>query len=300
MRAFLKLIRTVPLACAVSMLSLSSGLSQQAAAPKRVLVLHWYDRNYPVNETNNQDFHAALQSGAQGDIEYYAEYLETNKFPEEDQYRLLRHYLRKKYAHRKIDVVVAVSSPALNFLLERRNKLFPHTPIVFATDLPVYARVMSDANATGIIFAATYRQTLDLALKLHPMTKYVFIISGTRAPIASFEPATREALRDYKGAAEIIYLTGLTPEQLRFWVKRLPKESVILYVWQQAVEGNGKVLETSDILTLIAREANVPIYGMSHVHVGNGIVGGYVWTRETRAAKLAEIALRVANGARTA
>src|SRR6185369_11408395 len=60
------------------------------------------------------------------------------------------------------------------------------------------------------------------------------------------------------------------------------------------------ILESKDVLSLIARECNVPMYGMSSANVGLGIVGGQVWTSEGNASKLAEITLRVANGTRAA
>jgi signal transduction histidine kinase/CheY-like chemotaxis protein len=49
---------------------------------------------------------------------------------------------------------------------------------------------------------------------------------------------------------------------------------------------------------MIAPSASVPMYGMSSANVGFGIVGGYVWTVEANATRLAELALRVANGTR--
>jgi two-component system, NarL family, sensor kinase len=78
----------------------------------------------------------------------------------------------------------------------------------------------------------------------------------------------------------------------------LPKRSILLYVWQQALNEQGKILESADILALIAQSAPVPIYGMSGLIVGNGIVGGYITTSAASGTKVAEIALRVVNGAR--
>ena len=62
----------------------------------------------------------------------------------------------------------------------------------------------------------------------------------------------------------------------------------------------GKFLESRDVLSFIAPSVQVPIYGLSFANVGRGIVGGYVWTMEANAAKLAELMLKVANGARPA
>src|SRR4030095_498499 len=60
----------------------------------------------------------------------------------------------------------------------------------------------------------------------------------------------------------------------------------------------GKVLESIDVLGLIAPSAPVPIYGMSSPNLGSGIVGGDLYIAEARGGRVAEIALRIANGER--
>src|ERR1041384_3027012 len=82
----------------VLMLPRLGKFSLQSAAPKRVLVMHLYDRNYPGNPKFDEYFQAALQSAAPGGIEFYSEYLESNKFPGDNQSQLLSDYLEKKYA----------------------------------------------------------------------------------------------------------------------------------------------------------------------------------------------------------
>src|SRR5689334_20786 len=109
----------------------SAAHARQAITPKRILVLYWYNKDWPAHAAFGQSFQAALQTAPAGNVEYYAESLESNHFPGENQSLLLRDYLRQKYADRSIDVVVAVTDAALDFLLKYRNDLFPNTPIVF-------------------------------------------------------------------------------------------------------------------------------------------------------------------------
>ena len=299
MRAFAKLTRTALLVWAVLIPSPPGGLAQQAGAPKRVLVMHWYDRAYPANPLFDRYFQAALESHAPpGGIESYSEYVDTNKFPGEKQAQLLSDYLRRKYAGRTIDVVVTAVSPPLDFLLQRRTELFPHTPIVFATPLPLPARVIAEAGATGFYYANTYSKTLGLALQLHPETQQVFVISGTLTHDKALEHAVRDDLQRYKNRVAITYLTDLTPGDLMARMGNLPKQSIVLYIWQQSLGPRGDVVESQDLLRLIAPKAKAPMYGMSFANVGLGITGGYVWTVESSAAKLAELTVRVANGTR--
>src|SRR5262245_28924013 len=98
--------------------------------PKHVLVLYWYDKDYSWNVSFDQTFQDALRS-AGTPTEYYAEYLESNRFPEARQRELLHSYLRQKYGDLKLDALVANSDASLDFLLKYRRDLFPNTPIVF-------------------------------------------------------------------------------------------------------------------------------------------------------------------------
>ncbi len=273
--------------------------AQQSIEPNRVLVLYWYGKDFPANVRFDQSFQAALGSAPAGTVEYYPEYLESDRFPGEHQSLLLRDHLRQKYADRTIDVVVAAGHPALEFLLKNRDDLFTHTPIVFVmSSYPTTEELAAGPGLTGIVTNNTHRKTLDLALRLHPDTEQVFIISGTLECDKRIEIQAREELQGYESRVRVTYLTDLPPDELIAKTKSLPERAIALYVWQQSWNEQGKLLESSDVLASIAPSAAVPIYGMSGNNVGRGIVGGYVFTTEGNATRVAEMALRIANGAR--
>ena len=71
-----------------------------------------------------------------------------------------------------------------------------------------------------------------------------------------------------------------------------------MYVWQQSVNEQGKLLETYEVLARIAPTASVPIYGMGSGNLGQGLVGGYLQGPDSNGAKMAEIALRILSGTR--
>ena len=159
---------------------------------------------------------------------------------------------------------------------------------------------MAENNATGVIYANSHTRTLDLALMLHPGTKRLFVISGTLSRDKSLESIARDDLRSYQDKLEITYLTDVHLPELISTLRTLPPDSIALYVWQQALSPEGTVLESRDIIGAISAKAAAPIYGLSFANVGNGIVGGYVYTYEGTAAKLAKLAMRVTNGSRAA
>ena len=291
----LKLVSTVLLL----MVALPSAvLAQPSVATRRVLVLHWYDRGYFDDIKLDQELHAALESSALGRVEYYSEYLDTNRFPGTNQALILRDYLERKYSGVAMDLVFAITNPPLDFLLKYRSELFPHTPIIFTIGAVMPERRISDVGATGIVTANTFRETVDLALRLHPGTKQLLVISGTLNHDKSRELAARTELEGFKNKLVITYLTDLSVEELTRTLKDPPGSSIALYLWQQVLNREGNVLESGDVFSRIASEAMVPLYGMAPTYIGAGMTGGYVWTLEADAKKLAEIAQRVANGER--
>src|SRR3954447_19947260 len=224
----------------------------QTRGTKHVLVLHWEQKDHPANVEFDRTFEANLQSAAPGYIEIYSEYLDSSRFPGENQFLLLRDYLRQKYADRPIDVVVANSKVPLDFLLKNRGSLSPDTPIVFAaTGPPAAADLASGAGATGLVFVNSHRRTVEMALRLHPGTKHLFVVCGTVEGDRSFETEAREQLRDKESTLAITYLTDLPREQLKARMMGLPAHSIVLYVWQQARDQEGKVVESRDLLASI-------------------------------------------------
>src|SRR6201987_2999150 len=107
-----------------------------AAAPKRILALYWYNKDFPSNFAFDRSFQAALKSAPAGSIEYYSEYLESDRFPGENQAEALRDYLHEKAANRPIDVVSAVWDVPREFLLRYVEALFPLTQVGFSAIKP--------------------------------------------------------------------------------------------------------------------------------------------------------------------
>ena len=78
--------------------------------------------------------------------------------------------------------------PSLDFLLRHGEALFPGVPIVFCGVEPsdLEGRTLSK-NVTGVLVKRTYGPTLDVALRLQPDTRNVFVVGGTSKFEASHE-----------------------------------------------------------------------------------------------------------------
>src|SRR5829696_5862484 len=266
------------------LLATPEALAQQVTKPRRVVVLYWYDKNFVGHVRWDQGFQSALDAAPRDSIEYYPEYLEANRFPGANQSQILQNYLKQKYADLPPDVVVAQSEVSLDFLIKYKDDLFPQVPVVFYSGArPSPATLTARPNVTGVFVYGGYKKTIESALAIQPQAEQLFVISGSL---------------DHDERIKINYLTDLSLAELRATIARVPEKSLILYVWQQAVDEQGKLLESADILSSITEITPVPIYGMSSNLVGRGIVGGYVYTPEAGAARVAEIAQLIAGGRR--
>src|SRR5262245_33443535 len=126
-------------------------VARAQVAPKRVVVLYWDNKEFPGNAKFEESFKAQLQLDRRQDVEYFPEYLEASRFPEENTALTFRNYLQAKYAKRTVDVVVASADAPLNFLLQYRSELFSKSPIVFVASEPPKPEALAFAGgATGI------------------------------------------------------------------------------------------------------------------------------------------------------
>jgi signal transduction histidine kinase len=273
--------------------------AQQNHVTKRVLVLYWDNKDVPANLSFDQTFQAGLRAYPGGNVEYYAEYFDSSRFPGERQNELLRDYLRDKYAGMNIDVVVTSVDPPLEFMRKYRAELFPNSPLVFvAVKHPSKEEIQNGPGMTGIIRVSTHKQTMDLALWFHPDTKQVFVISGTPEHDRRFETVARQELSEYENRVGITYLTDLSIAELVDRTKSLPQHSVILYLWQRSFNEHNTPLQTYEVLASFAPTASAPIYSMGSRNVGYGIVGGYVQDSEQNGVQAAAIVRQILSGTR--
>ncbi len=276
------------------------GPSTPAAAPgdvRTVVVL------YPENADGSpgsvlvtQSIRTTFASGSSEPVQIRNEYLDLSRFQDAGHRRFLAEFLRQKYAGQKIDLVIAGLAPSLDFALEYRHEIFPGVPVVFmAVDQQEVQRRTLPADVIGVPVKMDLATTLDVALRLHPKTRRVFVIVGSSRFDAYWEGVARRTFRPYEGRVELVYLSGLSMDDLLKRVANLPPGSVIqyLHVFQ---DGAGKTFIPGEALRLLAAAANAPIYGHADAYIGRGIVGGDVLSLEMEGKHAARLALRILAG----
>jgi PAS domain S-box-containing protein len=266
--------------------------------PRMVVVLYPddYARGGPGSILVDRGIRATFASGLPEDVEIHSEYLDVSRFQNADYQQHLAEFLRRKYAGRKVELIIAGLAPALDFALKHRDEIFPGVPLVFcAVDQgEVKARTLP-RDVVGVPIEFDLAATLDVAIRLHPSTAHVFVVAGKTEFDSSWVAEARRAFRTYEDKLEFVYLTGLPMNALLSEVDHLPRDSVIYYLHVHE-DGAGKAFVPAEALELIAARANAPIYGNVDTYVGRGLVGGRVFSFEAEGKNAARLGLRILAG----
>jgi signal transduction histidine kinase len=267
----------------------------QERAHRTVLAIHWGSADFPPTPLVNASIQSALRSDPDIQVDYFTEYLESDAFAAEAASQALTDYIRQKYRGRRIDVVIAIADPALRFVLDHRDELFPGVPIVYS-GVAVLAdnRGGAPRGLTAVLRGVAYVETLKLALAQHPSTQQVFVVGGSSD--RQVADSVKAELRDFSQRIRLTFLDDTTVPRLIDAVKAIPPRSLILYIFFPDARPAG--YEADEIVRLVASAARVPVYGTNERYVGTGVVGGVLRGTSETGVRVGELARRILHGAR--
>jgi PAS domain S-box-containing protein len=284
----------------VVMILLPTGAAAQAPT-KSVLILSGSDPNYPGFSIITGKIVSTLRSGWQSRVEVLYEVqeglVEPPVSPGSDEE--LASYLKRKYADRKLDLILSLQAPRLRILLQKKPGLFGNVPKIFyefESEREAINRALGP-NITGAWVDLDLLKTLDLALALHPDTRKVVVVSGNGAQDNLKRETAKVQFRKYEKRAEFSYVKPGTIEELKGELAALDKRSVVIFlIFTRDKAGNR--YSGPEVISVIAPASNAPIYGYSDTYMGLGVTGGNLLDFEALGGRIGEMGLRVLAGER--
>jgi hypothetical protein len=187
-------------------LSWCPAAAAQDPVTRTVLAIHWGPEDFPGTSTLDAAIREVLLSPPGTSIDYYAEYLESDVLPPATAAVALHDYIARKFDGRRIDAVIAVTTPALDFAVEHRHALFPGAPIVFVSGRVSEAVANRQIpGVTGVLSDVVFADTLELALKLHPAVRKALVV-GQAPRFEGYEARLRSALARFSQRLELTYV----------------------------------------------------------------------------------------------
>jgi hypothetical protein len=150
---------------------------------KRVLILFSNQSDLPAYTMVEKGIKSSLKAGTEFHIEYFIEYMDYYRNPDQTDNQLLLDLYHHKFSRHKIDLVIAYGPPSLSLVVAHSNDLFPQTPVVFSGILREQLKELHlSPMVTGVLLDIDYAGLLETALKIHPQTRHVAIVNGASKP----------------------------------------------------------------------------------------------------------------------
>jgi len=275
----------------------SSCISAPAPAPekyrpKNVLVLSSFTDRIGFLEL--EPLKSSLRSHVTVPVSFNVEYLDSVRFEDAGYRKSLSETLHHAYKDAKLDLVIVQAYPALRLLLDYQDQMFPGVPIVFISVAP--DRINGEKISPGVTGVTTFvdvRGSLNLALRLHPDTQTVVLISGVSEFERHWDEAFRQEFRLHHEDLNLVEFVGPPDSHVLDQVFALPSHTIV-FVQLATQESAQPVLSADDLLAAVSR--HFPTYCIFDYCIEHGGVGGSYPDQEAEGREEGEIAARVLSG----
>ena len=276
----------------------SSALDVPATTPQTI-VLALYDGrpDLPANVIVDEIIRSTLERELGPRLDFYAEFIDTARWPEAETQSAVHDYLRRRYAHKKLSAVIAVAQSAIDFIHLYGDELFPGVPIVVYGPVDALRGWEPGRSITGTLAKLNLSGTVELILRLQPGTREILVVSGASSRDQWLQSIARPQFEEFQKRVKFTYLTGVAVDDLVRTVTQAPDGTAIFFL-SMFQDSAGNNLLSHEVLARIAKEARVPVYSQSGMNLGRGIVGGIVFDPQSLGLETAQLTLRVLRGER--
>jgi PAS domain S-box-containing protein len=271
-------------------------LGASEGAPRRVLLLHSFGREFAPFNAFSGNFRTELARLSPEPVDFFELSLESARFnsiPEEEP---IVEYFRTVYAGRRIDLVVPIGGAAVRFAQKHRQQLFPQVPVLFAgMDERHLAGATLTANDTMVAVRNDPVRNLESILQILPQTTNVAVVIGD-SPLERFWLGElSQAFAPFTNRVNLMWLNDQPFADMLERCAALPPHSAILYIMLAMDAGGVPHLEDRAIAR-IHSVANAPLFGIHETQFGRGIVGGPLMRVDELSLNTAKVAARILAG----
>ena len=283
----------VATAAAVAFLDTSNSA---AAEPKRVLLVHSFGSAAPPFTVESMAFETELvaKMGERVDLDEVS--LDMARYADRDMQEAIVDYLQKRQAKWQPDLVVPIGAPASIFVANYRNRLFPETPILYASaDRRLLPPGALEKNAAYIGEIYEVPGMLEDMLQIAPATKNIAVVIGATPLEHVWQEVFQKATEPLANRINFTYYSDLSFDQMLQRAAELPPNSYI-FVLLLLRDASGVTHNADEALQRLHQVANAPINSIFNHQLGMGIVGGRLYQADRVGKVAADVATRILRG----
>jgi len=268
--------------------------SQNNKPHKNILVLHSYNKSMSWVTNIDKAIDDILQPNKNNYI-LHREYMDTKRIFTKEYLQNLKTLYKNKYKNIKFDLILASDNNAFYFLRKNRNELFGDVPVSFCgvnffqdSDLKGYI------NYTGAAEIFNAKKTVDMALRLNPNIKNIYVVNDYLTTGKAWTKTIKEQLKDID--KNIIYMKNSSIEELKAKLKSLDSKDSMVLLGVYFKDKNGKYFTYEKIGKIISQSSNAPVFCLLKFNIGNGVVGGSVIGGYFQGAAMSKIGKKILDG----
>jgi signal transduction histidine kinase/CheY-like chemotaxis protein len=250
--------------------------SRQALAvpAPHVLVLNSYHPQYAWTEELVRGVRDELAALPPENL--HIEFMDARRMVDDEPYlETLATLYRYKYTRLRPDIIISSDDSALNFLLARRESLFPGIPVVFCgINSRAPEELEAVPNMTGILEGLDVAENLALIRRLHPKANRVVLLADRTSLGRGMVQVARGVSGRFEGPSlKIEVWDDFTLAELGRRVAAVDSRTVFLLL---AIHEDraGRYFSFTEDLEPLTRRSHGPIYAMFGMLLGQGVTGG--------------------------
>ena len=227
-------------------------------------------------------------------VELHVEYLDRIRVKEISVLQDLENLYKKKLEGVSVAAVIATDDPAFNFLLDRREVLFPKVPLFFCGPNGLRASGIKDIpEITGIAENPDMRGTIHLVKELHPQAGEFAVVSDRNPASLRVLDTLKQIQKEMKSSFTLNVLTDESLDSLKRQLFSLSVGTPVLYHAFLQDSSGREYGSNLTVLETLSSEINLPFYTFKKIDIGHGAVGGSVISEELMASLTVQMVSRL-------
>jgi len=262
-----------------------------------ILLLQSYNKGLKWTDGISQGVEDIMKKHPQ--YELTTEYMDSKKIESENYFAELLDLYKKKFKHRSYNAIIVADNYAYDFVTKYHRELFPNTPVIFCgvenfnkSEITPYLK----QYVTGVVEYKDIRKNLELIYQLFPALKMVYTISDDAYSSLAIKDQIINESNHFKDKFRVIFDNKIDFNTIDAKIAKLPKHSAILFTSFYRDMYGAYVPYYK--LNAFFQRSRFPVFALNKIHIGEGIIGGYMVNPYEQGSLAAKKAFEVIKGKR--
>ena len=229
-------------------------------------------------------------------VDFYEVSLDMGRFSEPETEGPVLEFLRARFQERPLDLVVPFGAPAVKFIGQYREPLFPGVPIVFTGVEPrLVPPDLLRVNATLVTQKINLPGIVEDILQMRPDTTNIVVVFGASRLEKFWVNECRREFQPFTDRVGFTWLNDLSLGQVLERIAVLPPHSFILF-GMFVMDAAGVPFDNDEAFRRLRAVANAPVFGYFGSEFGFGAVGGHLYQDSDVGVRGGRAAIRILRG----